>query len=102
MLQHGSLLLRRSPAAPELPGLEDLAGQPIPAQAVAQSWLEKLGRQLAAGWAPGSLSPQEQQQAAELVRNRYAAQDWTERWDTGLQNTLGRFTHPTQIPVKKT
>ncbi|MGA2618392.1 MAG: lipoate--protein ligase family protein [Thermoguttaceae bacterium] len=78
VLQHGSLLLRRSPAAPELPGLEDLAGGPL-ADTLTGRWLDRLTGRLAAGWAVDRLRPDELQRAALLAADRYNAASWTQR-----------------------
>jgi lipoate-protein ligase A len=78
ILQHGSLLLRRSAAAPELPGLEDLAGRSLPRQTIQETWLHRLGRQLGLRWAEDSLSQRDYCRAEVLVRTRYAQPAWTE------------------------
>jgi lipoate-protein ligase A len=72
VLQHGSLLLRRSPAAPELPGLEDITGRAIPAEAIMTPWLRRLGHILGVSWAEGGLSEMEARRAADLLLTRYA------------------------------
>ena len=46
VLQHGSILLRRSTAADVLPGLVDLSGQAISEDELAELWLPELGRRL--------------------------------------------------------
>ena len=46
VLQHGSLLWRASPAAPELPGVADIAAHPIELENAADLWLGGLGRRL--------------------------------------------------------
>jgi lipoate-protein ligase A len=79
VLQHGSLLLRRSPAAPELPGLEDLLGRPFPAETVARHWLDQIERALGGRWAESSLTAEETADAAALVETRYTASAWTEK-----------------------
>jgi lipoate-protein ligase A len=79
VLQHGSLLLRRSPAAPELPGLEDLAGQPIGVAAITTSWLDRLTQRLGIGWHPEPLDRDRADAARRLVATRYECPEWTER-----------------------
>ncbi len=78
VLQHGSLLLRRSPAAPELPGLEDLAGRGL-ADTLAGRWLDRLTGCLAASWAADQLRPDERDRAGRLAAGRYASDSWTQR-----------------------
>lgn len=46
VLQHGSILLEKSPFAPHLLGLNDLAGQSIRPEELAQAWLPRLARVL--------------------------------------------------------
>ncbi|MGA2033299.1 MAG: hypothetical protein ABSG68_13660 [Thermoguttaceae bacterium] len=71
VLQHGSVLLRRSPAAPELPGLADLAPQMPSAEALAALWLRRLDGQLASRWTAGGFSAEETLLAKGLVEHRY-------------------------------
>jgi lipoate-protein ligase A len=78
VLQHGSVLLRRSPAAPELPALEDAAGKTVEAEQLAERWLERLAPRLAVVWMPGVRTPAEELRAAELVHRRYGSAAWTE------------------------
>jgi lipoate-protein ligase A len=77
VLQHGSLLLRRSEAAPELPGLEDLTGMSFAPDELAEAWLEKLTPRLDDGWQPGRLPESVKEQAAALSADRYRTQAWT-------------------------
>jgi len=79
VLQHGSLLLARSPAAPELPGLQELAdGQSIPAEKVVERWLARLADGLPARWVEDSLTDEERRLAAERLESRYRQSFWTE------------------------
>lgn len=48
VLQHGSLLLARSEAAPELPGVTDLVDSPPTLDEVSRTWLAHLVRRLQA------------------------------------------------------
>jgi lipoate-protein ligase A len=79
VMQHGSLLLRRSAAAEELAGLEDLAGRAVPRETVQSLWLEQLARHLGVRWREGRLGEAESLRAAALVETRYACPRWTER-----------------------
>ena len=77
VLQHGSLLLRRSAAAPELPGLSDLFdGFPGPEQFLPR-WLARIQSHLAITWQESALEPDLRRAAEELAESRYAAARWT-------------------------
>ena len=79
VLQHGSLLLRRSNATPELPGLFDLA----PSAACSADWSARLGivlpRTLGLNPKPGRISEREAARAESLVVEVYGCATWTER-----------------------
>jgi len=76
VLQHGSLLLARSQAAPELPGLEEIAGRRLAPDELIAAWLERLSARLGLRWAEGPLSLSEWNRASQLVAEKHA----TERW----------------------
>jgi lipoate-protein ligase A len=78
VLQHGSVLLRRSPAAPELASLEDASGKTVDIGQLSRLWLAKLAARLVVTWLAGTRSPQEERLAAALVESRYASARWTE------------------------
>ncbi len=78
VLQHGSVLLARAAAAPELDGLSELTGRPIGDEELSSAWLPPLLARLAADWQRDELSPQQRTQAHVLATNRYAAAAWTE------------------------
>src|SRR5262249_18572075 len=79
VLQHGSVLLARSPAVPELSGASDLA--PIPADPSA--WAGLLGRHVPAGLGlraePAEVPAAARRLAAELERTVYRDPTWTRR-----------------------
>ena len=79
VLQHGSLLLRRSAAAPELPGIEEAGAPARPWEAwrelFSRALLESLG--LTARSEP--LSESVRQAAATLSREKYGSPCWNER-----------------------
>uniref|UniRef100_A0A7C4LSD6 Lipoate--protein ligase family protein n=1 Tax=Schlesneria paludicola TaxID=360056 RepID=A0A7C4LSD6_9PLAN len=74
LLQHGSILLKASPWAPELPGLVDLVPEVEPRLAVAG---EEIPRWLAGTLGDlvtfGELTPAEQKLAAQLVQEQRGA-----------------------------
>jgi lipoate-protein ligase A len=77
VLQHGSILLRRSPAAPELPGLDDVSGVAVSADQLAEAWLPRLADHLNIAWQPDQLTEPERRRTAALAEGRYATFAWT-------------------------
>jgi lipoate-protein ligase A len=76
LLQHGAILLAQSEFTPALPGLRELTGlavSPDVVQAVVQSaFLAETGWKLEeTNWSPG-----EQARAQEIVREKYATDQW--------------------------
>jgi len=68
--------LARSQAAPELPGLEEIAGRRLAPDELIAAWLERLSARLGLRWAEGPLSLSEWNRASQLVAEKHA----TERW----------------------
>jgi lipoyl(octanoyl) transferase len=87
VLQHGSLLWERSPAAPELPGLADLCNGPPPNRAeFLETWIGELQRRASSLISDDSLEPlpaawtADQRQAAEgLLSDRFRGEAWLRR-----------------------
>ncbi len=82
VLQHGSLLVARSPHAPELPGVVDLtpAGhRPWDRAAFIDAWLARLAVALGLDFQPQPLTPAEHAAAAVIASERFAHADWTAR-----------------------
>lgn len=77
VLQHGSILLARSLAAPELDGLLEVAGLSLDAANLSQVWRERLGSRLGLVWQAGSLTNSEYARAAALADTKYGAETWT-------------------------
>lgn len=77
VLQHGSVLLARSPAAPELDGLAELAGFALDAEQLCQDWGKRLENYLGLVWHWTPLSAEEYQQAVTLVETKYGSPPWT-------------------------
>lgn len=75
VLQHGSLLLRRSAAAAELPGLLDLF--PCSRDELAPLWLARMQSRLGLTWQEASLDEADRRAAEELSAERYAKDPWT-------------------------
>ena len=76
VLQHGSVLIARSPAAPELDGLNDLSEAPIEPGQLVDAWRKKLALRLALTWQDEPLSQRERERAGELVDTKFGAEAW--------------------------
>lgn len=80
LLQHGSILLHRSPFAPMLPGVCDAPGAP---QFTPDALAEVLAPAFAAdtGWAPASAdwTADERARTAAVRTERYANREWNEK-----------------------
>ena len=79
VLQHGSILLGRSPAAPELAGLSEILGRPIDADAFSSLWLPRLAARLQIAWREDSLTAAQRQQTEAIAMARYSNPSWTTR-----------------------
>jgi lipoate-protein ligase A len=79
LLQHGSILLRRSRFAPELPGLADLAGPRFPDTIFPARWLPRLAERLGVDLKPGCLSDREVRRARQLVADKFGHSRWNDR-----------------------
>jgi lipoate-protein ligase A len=76
VLQHGSLLLHRSQAAPELAGLADL--YPVSVEDLQSRWLALLAARLNVAWQEATLDPAELQAARKIAATRYDNDQWTQ------------------------
>ena len=79
VLQHGSVLLSRSAAAPELPGIEQLAGRALSWHALQTRWLTQLMQVWPVRWRPATLEDAERRQAEDKVGDKFGHSRWTER-----------------------
>jgi lipoate-protein ligase A len=79
VLQHGSVLLSRSPYAPELPGIEELIGFPVGATLLIQSWSRALAERLDLDLMPDGAQPSELAAAQSHASARFAARSWNEK-----------------------
>jgi lipoyl(octanoyl) transferase len=77
LLQHGSLLLRRSDFAPMLPGMEDLAGRDLftPVE-LANQLTTRFARDTSAMIEPGDWSSVERERIPEIEAQKYANLEW--------------------------
>jgi lipoate-protein ligase A len=77
VLQHGSVLLARSVAAPELAGVKELTGRPILVEEFIKTWLERLSQKLAITPRRSNLAEEHRRRASRLVIEKYASPTWT-------------------------
>jgi lipoate-protein ligase A len=83
VLQHGSILLQRSPTAPELAGLSELSGEPIEPEWLEQMWLPRLAAALQARWRADSLSDEEAAAAERILAEKYGSLGWNRHRNRG-------------------
>jgi lipoate-protein ligase A len=77
VLQHGSVLLKRSDASPELAGITELAGVQIEPWDLAQCWAECLAGELGMPLKRCELTEREWEMAQTLGRERFVHPRWT-------------------------
>lgn len=77
VLQHGSVLLGRSAAAPELPGIAELTGLPLTPGTLADAWLPQLQKHLGLVFSRDELSAAQRRGAERFAEEKYASDDWT-------------------------
>ena len=79
ILQHGSVILQRSGAAPEIEGLAELSGRHLTAEQLAAAWQEQITRQLQVTWNIQPLSPFEHSEVEDLIESKYKTPAWNAR-----------------------
>jgi lipoyl(octanoyl) transferase len=79
ILQHGSLLLARSAAAPRLAGLSELTGKAWDIQDVLEPWRREIASRLHLALEPQPLTPLELDRVRQLVIEKYDAARWNRR-----------------------
>jgi len=79
VLQHGSVLLGRSAAAPELEGAEEVAGVEISFEDLTDAWKRTLTGKLLPGLEPGELTELEQDRATQLLTGKHTCARWLRR-----------------------
>lgn len=79
LLQHGSVLLARSPFAPELPGIAEVSGVDLPTEGLVTAWLDRLS--VRQGWETDVAPAPEPllRRGADLAKEKYASGAWTGR-----------------------
>lgn len=79
VLQHGSILLETSSAAPELTGIAELAGATLSPVDLTRTWTETLERKLRLSFNLDDLRKSELDLTAQLAEEKYGAESWTKR-----------------------
>ena len=79
LLQHGSVLLGRSDAAPELPGLEDLSQQQIAPSELAQRWYRRIADRLGVTLLAATPTDEELVLAEAFTQEKFRSDHWTRR-----------------------
>jgi lipoyl(octanoyl) transferase len=79
MMQHGSILLRQSPFAPELPGIADLTDVAIEIGELQRAIVSALKTETGWQFVPDAWTGLEWQTASELERNKYSTSEWNEK-----------------------
>jgi lipoate-protein ligase A len=80
LLQHGSVLIRQSRGAPELPGIQDLTGEAsCTVERLAEVWPAQLAGQMNWTLEPGELSHAENQRVQQVESLRFAADSWNRK-----------------------
>lgn len=79
ILQHGSLLLARSPHAPELAGLQEITGKKLFHEPLVERWQAEMAPRLGIELLPGKLTELELDASRTLALEKYSGNRWTER-----------------------
>ncbi|KAA5544536.1 lipoate--protein ligase family protein [Roseiconus nitratireducens] len=79
VLQHGSLLLRVSRHAPELPGLFELTSIDLDVEKLSEQIARQLGQTLGIRFAADGETEQERTSALQIVADRFASDRWWNR-----------------------
>ncbi len=79
VLQRGSLMLRTSPWAPQLPGIFELTSIPIPLGRFAGRLAVILGEELSIDWIAGEISAAEHRRASAIAAQKFATSQWLSR-----------------------
>lgn len=79
VLQHGSVLLERSSAAPELAGLNEITCKTLEPGDLQHAWRDQLSEVLRFRWCEDELLAEEQDHIARIVAEKYGHPSWTEK-----------------------
>jgi lipoate-protein ligase A len=76
LLQHGSLLIRSSVFAPQLPGVVNLGAKMTDAQDLVEPIVTRLERELNVHWRNAPITADEEQRGLEIADRRFARDTW--------------------------
>lgn len=79
LLQHGSVLLQRSAAAPELAGIAELLSVVLDPKEFAECWARRVAANLGLTLRSDSPTSREKAAAERICGSQYAHPDWTNR-----------------------
>ncbi len=79
ILQHGSLLVAQSSAAPELPGWNELTGESLPLDELAQGVVHQFFGLLGVDSSPTVLPVAIRDSARQIEQDKYSSRSWTAR-----------------------
>jgi lipoate-protein ligase A len=79
ILQHGSFLISQSPAAPELPGWQELTGETLPTADLIDGVVRHLDPLLNVEPVRSELPAAIRERAKQLEQDRYSSRSWTAR-----------------------
>lgn len=79
LLQHGSLLIRASSFAPQLPGVVNLGAQIGAAENLIQPLVQRLKQALNVQWRPDPITDDERSRSTEIADSRFDSDAWTRR-----------------------
>ncbi len=79
LLQHGSVLLQRSAAAPELAGIAELSSVVLDPKELAECWARRVAANLGLTLRSDSPTGRETEAAERICRSQYAHPGWTNR-----------------------
>lgn len=80
LLQHGSVLVEKSPAAPELPGIKELSpGSSVSIDALIETWPAFLSDLMGWQFAECQVTDDEHIEAEKIMAARFANPDWNRK-----------------------
>ena len=79
VLQHGSLLVRASEMAPQLPGIVDLTSKSVTIESIVAGLVEELSKAISINWVVGKLKASERSRAVEIESEKFGSQNWLEK-----------------------